>query len=618
LSKSAIVLTMAASRREASTRRPFHIVKQRKKGEGKETVPGVTVLFRRSLVVLALTATPAAAADQPQHAETQETQSPAIITQGGNVTVSYGYTAERLAMIITAANSSELAELKQRLGVTEGAARAILTILGQQDVPFEQLPQKLAQVAAQYKQTMARLAALKPQDPITKDLVDKAQTVIEAGRFADADQLLNQSKQAEIVAAGQAEELEQQARAAKEQRLLRAAQDSAVQGDVALTQLLYRDAAARFAEAARLVPAGYPDEKGDYLEQQARALVQQGDERRDNPALQGAIAVHQQVLLENTRDRVPLKWAKTQMNLGNALTSLGERESGTTYLTQAVIAYQQALLENTRERVPLEWAEAQMNLGTALTSLGERESGTTHLTQAVTAFQQALQEFTRERVPLEWANTEFNLGTALQSLGERESDTTHLTQAVTAFQQALQELTRDRVPLQWARTQNNLGSALRSLGQRESDTAHLTQAVTAFQQALLENTRDRAPLEWANTEFNLGLALVSLAERTHDASQRRQALTCFKSVYQDAGWTNPAMAADQMVQQVSKALGQASASGEPTGLAGAQPRPRPATVSQDSEQPGQRAHKSGRARKRHHPSHPGRHRLPAGLAGAHP
>ena len=44
-----------------------------------------------------------------------------------------------------------------------------------------------------------------------------------------------------------------------------------------------------------------------------------------------------------TRERVPLQWAMTQMNLGNALLRLGERESGTACLDEAVVAYDGAL-----------------------------------------------------------------------------------------------------------------------------------------------------------------------------------------------------------------------------------------------------------------------------------
>jgi hypothetical protein len=40
-----------------------------------------------------------------------------------------------------------------------------------------------------------------------------------------------------------------------------------------------------------------------------------------------------------TRERVPLQWAATQMNLGNALWRLGQRESGTARLEEAMTLY---------------------------------------------------------------------------------------------------------------------------------------------------------------------------------------------------------------------------------------------------------------------------------------
>ena len=57
---------------------------------------------------------------------------------------------------------------------------------------------------------------------------------------------------------------------------------------------------------------------------------------------------------------------RRRTNLGNALKTLGERESGTARLEEAVAAYRAALEEWTRERVPLEWATTQNNLGNAL------------------------------------------------------------------------------------------------------------------------------------------------------------------------------------------------------------------------------------------------------------
>ena len=106
-----------------------------------------------------------------------------------------------------------------------------------------------------------------------------------------------------------------------------------------------------------------------------------------------------------------------------ALERSGERESGTARLEEAVAAYRAALEERTRERVPLDWAMTQNNLGNALWTLGERESGTARLEEAVAAYRAALEERTRERVPLDWAMTQNNLGNALVSArraGERD------------------------------------------------------------------------------------------------------------------------------------------------------------------------------------------------------
>jgi hypothetical protein len=70
---------------------------------------------------------------------------------------------------------------------------------------------------------------------------------------------------------------------------------------------------------------------------------------------------------------MPLAWAMTQNNLGNALQTLGERESGTKSLEAAVAAYREALKEYTREKVPLGWAMTRANLGYALELLGMRK-----------------------------------------------------------------------------------------------------------------------------------------------------------------------------------------------------------------------------------------------------
>ena len=88
---------------------------------------------------------------------------------------------------------------------------------------------------------------------------------------------------------------------------------------------------------------------------------------------------------------MPLDWAATQNNLGNALTILDRRQDGTERLEQAVSAYRAALEERTRERVPLDWAATQNNLGNALLTLGQRENSTERLEQAVDAYRASLE-----------------------------------------------------------------------------------------------------------------------------------------------------------------------------------------------------------------------------------
>jgi len=78
-----------------------------------------------------------------------------------------------------------------------------------------------------------------------------------------------------------------------------------------MTRLRYLDAAQHFQKAAELVPPGHPDEKGRFLLAKAGALHNEGDERGDNALLIKAIATNQLALQENTRERVPLEWAKT-------------------------------------------------------------------------------------------------------------------------------------------------------------------------------------------------------------------------------------------------------------------------------------------------------------------
>ena len=129
------------------------------------------------------------------------------------------------------------------------------------------------------------------------------------------------------------------------------------------------------------------------------------------------------------RERVPLDWAMTQMNLGNALGTLGEREAGTARLEDAVAAYRAALEERTRERVPLDWAMTQMNLGNALRTLGEREARRGSRTPSPPTAP-PWRSGPASASPLDWAATTGMEGVALTIIAEWTANSTMAARAV--------------------------------------------------------------------------------------------------------------------------------------------------------------------------------------------
>ena len=115
------------------------------------------------------------------------------------------------------------ADLARQFGIATEAVEQFFRDLGERQVPSEQLPRKLAEIAAQYQEARAQLAALDPEDPATRDLVARAEGKLAAGRLAEATRLLEQAKRAEIAAAERAERMAERAQAAAERRRIRAA-----------------------------------------------------------------------------------------------------------------------------------------------------------------------------------------------------------------------------------------------------------------------------------------------------------------------------------------------------------------------------------------------------------
>jgi tetratricopeptide (TPR) repeat protein len=411
-----------------------------------------------------------------------------------------------------------LAAISREKGVAIAPLRAVLRRLGELNVAPEDIPARLDAAATRLLELEKTLAQPIQGDAAAQAARDAARRLIDLGDFDAAAALLRQGRQ--------------DARKRREDSQRIEAAMAADEAGLARVDLRYRDAAALYAEAAELVPFDAGAAWGYRLDQ-GKVLYDLGKEFGDNAALREAISVYEQALALASRNRVPLDWAMTQNNLGNALLYLGESKGDTALLEEAVTVYHASLEERTRDRVPLDWAMTRNNLGNALQTLGALERGTARLEEAVTAYREALEELTRDRVPLDWAKTQNNLGAALLILGDRKGDPSLLEEAVTAYRKALKERTRDRVPREWAATQSNLGTALEHLGARKGDTSLLEKAVIAFREALEEYSRDRVPLDWAATQNNLGAALLTLGQHERGTTRLEKAVTAFRAALEE-------------------------------------------------------------------------------------
>ena len=129
--------------------------------------------------------------------------------------------------------------------------------MGEKNVPPEQLAAKLVDIAEKYKSLQTAAAAQPGDDANITALKAEAQKAIQDGELGKAKEIL-----------AKVEKIQDEA---LDRLALNAAQTAAQLGDVALTQLRYREAAGHFSRAAAKVPQGHEDERWKYLNDEALA-----------------------------------------------------------------------------------------------------------------------------------------------------------------------------------------------------------------------------------------------------------------------------------------------------------------------------------------------------------
>ena len=116
---------------------------------------------------------------------------------GNTITCNFGLTPEQLKQVTEAAVKGaaepltrQIVDISKTLGVTQNAAKNLLKIVGEDTVPDNKLAEALTKVASDYKSLKAQVAALNPDNPTAKALVEQAKPEIEAGHFERAAALV--------------------------------------------------------------------------------------------------------------------------------------------------------------------------------------------------------------------------------------------------------------------------------------------------------------------------------------------------------------------------------------------------------------------------------------------
>ena len=256
------------------------------------------------------------------------TASPPAATLVGS-TITIGLAPKEVRELILAdsgADSAVIVQLATDLEVTQGAVTTFLGVLGEKEVPLEQLPVKLAEIAERHKALLAQIDALRSESPDVHAIVEQAKTAVEHGDYDQAEHLLAEAEDAELHSADRSR--------------LNAAALRAERGALALARLNYPAAADHFAQAASIVPASEPLVQADYLDREGVAALDAGNYPKAQAALEKALQLREAHLSPDDAD------------VGVSLNSLAALYRATGRYAEAEPLYQRAITINEKALGP--------------------------------------------------------------------------------------------------------------------------------------------------------------------------------------------------------------------------------------------------------------------------
>ncbi len=381
-------------------------------------------------------------------------QSPIVHTESGNVNLTYGISEERFEA------------LSEELAVTKSALKSFFKILEQEQVPREDLDSTLREIAAQYKGLLQRLEVIQSEDAEVVRLKTEARQAIEAGKFDEAETLLNQAEKLDIDAIRKGQEHIQQEKErirqeeeAVEKRQMSAAETNADNARLQEIRLRYANAADYWRKAADLLPEGEQKKRSLYLSNAGNDFYRIARYADALPLCEQSLAIYREI--GDTAGE-----GRTLNNISQIYYDRGDLTTALTYLEQS-LAICKEIGDTAGE-------------GATLDNIGQIYFTRGNYTKAFSYFEEAL-EIRRE------IGDKAGEGTTLNNIGHIYDAQGDYATAVTCLEQSLAILKEIGDKAGEGATLNNISQIYQARGDYATALTYLEQS-----RAILKEIGDKA------------------------------------------------------------------------------------------------------------------------------
>ena len=316
--------------------------------------------------------------------------------------------------------AADLARQLDKSNITTQTVMGFLRVLARQpDLNLDQVPTKLAEITTNYLTMQDRLANPSAQDPAAADLARQANEAGQAGRFQEADRLLEQAEARETTA------IDEHRRKAGELR--------AARGDNAATQLHYADAARHYEAAGEELPQSVSGEKANYLSQAGDKWIVVGNLANASNDYHAALGIRKRLASEEPGN---VGW---QYALSISHKKVGEVQKAQGHLVGALGSYRTSLaIREALAKADPSSPSRQGDLWVLHGEIGEVQKAQGDLTAALASYQEALESF--NRLAKEDANNGvwlLDAATCHLSIGDVEQAQGDLPAALASYQASL-------------------------------------------------------------------------------------------------------------------------------------------------------------------------------------